>query len=399
MLKLSRNLLRMGAVILYTAAAAGAACAANPSGAQPVAVSQPLGIGFAGPLSNPILKSARDGALLAIEEHNARQAPVAHGAHPAMQFALLEQDDRSEAHLARYSAQYFVRSGVIGIVGHWSTEVALAVADIYEEHAIAQLMFTAAIPQFTAKGYSTAFRLLGSSDRTALYLAESALATLGARRVAVIANNSGFGQALAKEFLAQMAARREPAQLVYQAMVSSKTSDFNAALQGLEASKPDLVLFSANSLQAVSFVNGIGRSKLSAALLLTGGAVNQKLSLPADSRISLYTLEPDADLRGCPGWKAFRERFEQRFKRAPSSFSRYAYNAANTLMEAATQAGGGGPKLLAELHEKSYKGLSGQIAFDKNGNTKNDFYTLYRNDVAGWTPLKEFASGAAPACR
>lgn len=398
MLKLARDLLRMGAVMLCAAAAAGAVCAVKPSG-DGTAANQPLNIGFAGPLSNPILKSARDGALLAIEERNARQLTAAHSARSTMQFALLEQDDRSEAHLARYSAQYFVRSGVIGVVGHWSTEAALAVADIYEEHAIAQLMFTAATPQFTAKGYSTAFRLLGSSDRTALYLAESALATLNARRVAVIANNSGFGQAVAKEFLAQMAARREPAQLVYQAMVSSKTSDFNAAMHGLEASKPDLILFSANSLQAMSFVNGAARSKLSAALLLTGGAINQKLSLPADSRMSLYTLEPDADLRGCPGWKAFKEHFEQRFKRAPSSFSRYAYNAANTLMEAAVQAGGGGPRLLAELHEKSYKGLSGQIAFDKNGNTKNDFYTLYRNDAAGWTPLKEFASGAAPACR
>ncbi|WP_050469606.1 branched-chain amino acid ABC transporter substrate-binding protein [Herbaspirillum chlorophenolicum] len=398
MLKIVRDLLRMGAIVLCASVAAGAACAAKPAGKEPAAAVKPVGIGFAGPLANPILKSARDGALLAIEERNARQLSAAHGARPAMQFVLLEQDDRSESHLAQYTAQYFVRSGVIGVIGHWSADVALAVADTYEEHAIAQMMFTASTPQFTEKGYKTAFRLLSSSDRTAAYLAESALATLGARRVAVVANNSAFGQSLAKAFIEQMAARREPAQVVYQTTVSSKTSDFNAALQALEASQPDLILFSANALQVAPFVNSVARSKLASSLLLTGGSVNQKFSLPSGSRMSLYTLEPDADLRDCPAWKGFLERFEQRFKRPPSSFSRYAYNAANTLMEAAVQAGGGGPRLLAELRQKSYKGLSGPIAFDKNGNARNDFYTLYRNGAAGWAPLKEFSSGAAPAC-
>lgn len=398
MLKIVRNLLHMGAAMLCALAAVGAVSAADAIGDGKIAASKPLGIGFAGPLANPVLQSARNGALLAVEERNARERSMARGAQHPVQFSLLEQDDRSESHLAQYVAQYFVRSGVIGVVGHWSADVALAVAGIYEEQAIAQMMFTASTPQFTEKGYGTAFRLLSSSDRTAFYLAESALATLGARRVAVVANNSAFGQSLAKAFVEKMATRREPAQVVFQTTVSSKTSDFNAVLQALEASQPDLILFSANALQVTPFVSSMGRSSLVSALLLTGGSINQKLSLPSSSRISLYTLEPDADLRDCPSWKGFAKRFEQRFNRAPTSFSRYAYNAANTLMDAAVQAGGG-PRLLAELHEKSFKGLSGPIAFDKNGNAKNDFYTLYRNSAAGWTPLKEFASGAAPACR
>lgn len=368
--------------------------ASNGTADAKASTSKSLAIGFAGPLSNPVLQSARDGALLAIEERNA-----AARANPrAPQFSLLEQDERSEPHLAQYSAQYFVRNGVIAVLGHWSADVALAVASIYEKQDIAQLMFTASSSVFTEKGYSSAFRLLGSSDRTASFLVESALVTLGARRIAVVANNSAFGQALANAFVVQISTRREAAQLVYQATVSSKTSDFHTVLQALEASRPDLVLFSANTLQVGPFVTALGRTGLASALLLTGGSVNQKPSLPPDSRMTLYSLEPDADLRDCPSWKSFAKRFEQRFERAPSSFSRYAYNAANVLMTAAAQAGGGGPRLLQVLHENSIKGLSGPIAFDQQGNAKNGFYTLYRNETAGWVPFKGFSYGAAPVC-
>lgn len=378
---------------LALACAQACAWGAPPS----VAGEQPLAIGFAGPLGSPVLQSARDGAQLAVNEHNA-QAAAARGGKPQRRFALLEQDDRSEPRYAPYVAQYFVRSEVVGVVGHWSADVALAVAPIYEEHLIPQVMFTASAPLFTQQNLRTAFRLLGSSDRTARYLADAAVA-LEARRVAVLASDTAFGLGLAKAFTGQLESRHAGAQLVYQGSVSGKTSDFSAAFQALEDSRPDLVLFAANSLQVAAFVKAAQRTRLAGSLLLTAGAVNQQVGREEGSRLAVYTLEPEVNSRQCKAWAEFAARFQASFGYVPTSFSRYAYSAARVLIDAAQEAGGGGRRLLEALHGKTFMGLSGPLAFDERGNARNDFYTLYRNGSAGWTPWKEFTSGAAAGCR
>ena len=353
-------------------------------------------IGFAGPLSDGMVDSARNGAELAVAEANLRPFRLTGGGAP-IQFELTAQDDKSDVNIAGFAAQYFVRSKVAGVIGHWSTATAMAVADTYEQNAIPQLMFTASGAPFTEKGYRTTFRVPASSERTAFYLAESAVNVLKAYRIAVIGNDSPFSRSLSASFLRELKGRS--VKVVYQTTVSSKTSDFNAPLKAVTDNQADLIFFSANAMQVEAFIQTAKRLQTTANLLLTAGAINQSLTDEA-RLLSVHTLEPDAALEQCPGWKSFQQRYQAKFSRAPTSFSRYAYNATTVLIEAIRQADSlDGAKITAALHGHRYNGLSGEIAFDRQGNAVNYFYTLYQTGKTGWRPLKEFSSGRPSVCK
>lgn len=379
---------------LLLVAAGAMAWQADACGNDAVPVRK-VAIGFAGPLTERTAQSAREGAELAVAEANQRQWKLTHGPE-RLQFELLTQDDKGDPNSAGFAAQYFIRSEVIGVIGHWATGAAMAVAPLYEKKLIPQLMFTASGGQYTQQGYQTAFRTLGSAEKTAFYLASAAVDTLRARRIAVIDNDTPFSQSLSASFVLQLQGKLlKP---VYRATVSSKTSDFNTIIKEAALQQAELVFFSANGEQLKAFVQTAKRLRIPAKLLLTGGGINQQYE-GAASGDAIYTLEPDAALEQCPHWKVFQKKYAGMFGKPPISFSRYAYNATTILIDAIRQADSlDTAKITAALHRGKYRGLSGEIAFDKDGNALHFFYTLYQYGIPAWQAVKGFASHREASC-
>lgn len=350
-------------------------------------------IGFAGPLSDLNVQSARQGAELAVEEAN-QQRP-ANGRKP-MRFILSPQDDRADPNMAAYVARYLVRLPVAGVIGHWTTGPSMAVAKTYEKAGIAQINFTSTGSQFTKQGYQTTFRILGSTNNAGAYLAEAAANILHGERIAVVGNDTAYSKAMADSFAMELSSWSKS--VIARSVVSSKTSDFNAALRAVAEQHADVLFFAANTSQIEPFIQAVLRTKIKAKILLTGGAIN--LRLPDDSDSSLYALEPDIPQEQCPYWKSFAQKYTTRFGRPPSSFSRYAYNATGMLIQAVRQADSSDPaKVTQALHQVRHIGLSGEIAFDQAGNSVNPTYTLYRAEQPGWQPLKFFSADKAMSTR
>ena len=389
------NLLMVVTIVLC---AAGMVSTVSEVSAQEVMSSpRKVMIGFAGPLADRMTQSARDGAGLAVQEANQRQLRLQRS-QQKIQFELLPQDDKADVNMAAFAAQYFIRSGVIGVIGHWSTGAAIAVAPAYEKQGIPQLMFTASGHQFTASGYQTSFRIPGSSDNTAFYLVESAVKQLQAQRIAVIESDTPVGRVLAAAFVAQLEQRGiKP---VARTVVSSKTSDFNEALKQAQEGKADLIFFNANGAQVDVFVQSARRLNTPAKLLLTGGSVNRRFDQGTiGPGGAIYTVEPDVTLEQCPRWKSFQQRYASKYGTPATSFSRYAYDATTTLIEAVRQADSlDTRKILTTLHRGKFKGLNGDISFDKAGNSTNFHYTLYQSGPTAWRSVKVYSSVREPAC-
>lgn len=377
---------------MVLALACGAALAAVGQ-AAPIEVP----IGFAGPMSTKMTQTAKDGVVFAIFEANQRLLKLRRTGE-TLQFKLLVQDDKADDNIAGFAAQYFIKSNVAGVIGHTLTGQAIATASAYEQRMIPQLMFTASGDEFTKLGYQTTFRLFGSSTNTAFYLAESAVDILQARRVAVIDNETPFSKSLAAAFMSSL--RAKSAKAVYYTTLSAKTSDFNAALKEIIASRADLIFFSANLSQVQAFVDSALRLKVTARFLLTAGAVNQQFSETTYAGLSgIYTLEPDSISDSCKSWQNFQQRYVRKFGVVPTSFARNAYNATTVLIEAIRKADSIDPGKITEvLHRDHFGGLSGEVAFAKDGSALNHSYTLYERTRQQWTPTKTFSSGPPAAC-
>lgn len=373
---------RMRGMICVAAMLAAAFPCARAQGDGGPQSSRLAPIGFAGPLADPLVTSARLGAQLAIEEANSRPVSSIHGL-PPLRFELLAQDDKGNPNLAGYAARYFAASKAIGVLGHWNSGPALAAAPTYEEAGIAQLNITPTSSELSRQGFHSYFRLLGGTDDTAAYLAQSAASVLEAKRVAVIYNDTPFSVALAGALARNLAGRAIHVRKLD--AVSAKTSDFNAPLKAAIDSGADLIFFSAITSQLQPFIENARRMNVRARILLTGGAITRQL----DDSGRVYSLEPNVPDGHCPQQHNFRQRYVARYGSQPTLFSRDAYDAAGLLVQAARQVDSTDPAQVAgALHVSRYQGLGGEIRFDQQGNNAHPVYTLYRAGPAGWQPVQ-----------
>jgi len=342
-------------------------------------------LGFAGRMSDVLAQSAWQGADMAVNEANQQHTKAA----GAIRFQLVPQDDHGNPNIATHVATYFVKSHVSGVIGHWSSDVAFAVADIYEQAGIAQVNFTSTSSKLTERGYKTTFRVVGSTSVVAVLLADAAIDVLQGQRIAVIGNDSLSSKDLTNAFVEQLATRSR--KVLQTAVVDATTSDFNAALKSAADMQADVIFFSAYVAQAPAFLTAVKRLKIKAKILLNVGATNQDFS--AQDNGYFYALEADISQEQCRSWKTFNKQFQSRYGHPPTTYSHYAYNAAGALMQAIRQVDSTDAAQVAlALHRIHYASLSGEIVFDKAGNRINPPYTLYHAEGENWRPVRFFSA-------
>lgn len=76
-----------------------------------------------------------------------------------------------------------------------------------------------------------------------------------------------------------------------------------------------------------------------------------------------------------------------------SSMPPFAYDATLTLVAAIRQANSTEPeKVISALRNIRYNGLTGNIAFDNEGNLSNAAYTIYEVQNQKWVAIKTFSN-------
>lgn len=347
-------------------------------------------IGFAGPLSGSSAQMGQSQAHaveLALAEINARG--ITAGGRPLL-FKLLTQDDRGDIHTATLVANYLVKSEVVAVIGHWNTAASMRAAPIYHAAGIAQIAPGSTGRQYTQNAYADSFRIVGHDDDGGRYASGFALQQLKARRVAVIHDDSGFGTMLANQFTQGL--QDKGATVVMQQAISSKTSDFNAALTEVRNKDADLIFFGGLGPQAAALKLAMRRTGVSATLLAADGIVSPTfLRLTGVDGEGTFGLAPGQAQEKMAGWKKFQDKYLATYGGPIELFAPFAYDAAYAIVAAIQQADSLEPaRIAAALHTLKYKGLTGTIAFDGEGNLLNPAYTIYQVRSGKWVPVQAF---------
>lgn len=348
-------------------------------------------IGFAAPLSGnyaPAGKGMENAAQLAIDEANARRLKIN---NKTIVFKLLPQDDRGDPRTAALIADYLVKSGVVGVIGHWNTSASIAASDIYHAAGIPQIAPGSTGHAYTQTGYFNSFRILGHDDEGSIYAANYAIQTLGAKRIAVIDDDTVFGRDLVNQFV--KALQRNGKDIVAREVVSSKTSDFNAALSNIKNQKNvDLIFFGGLGAQTAALARSMRRQGMGAKLLTGGGTVGPIfLQLVGDDGDNTFGMSPRKDTEKMRGWKSFEKNYQAKFPGEIGFSAPFAYDATGVLIAAIKQANSLEPaKIIAALHTIKYPGLTTTISFDALGNLIDPIYTVYRAQQNKWVPVQMF---------
>lgn len=343
-------------------------------------------IGLAGPLTGPSARIGKDlenGARLAIADTNA-QKPTLNG--KPVTFKLVSEDDQSDPRTAVAVAQRLVDEGVAGVVGHWNTGTSIPAARIYHDAGIAQVAPVATGHGYTQQGFDTSFRVMGHDDDGGNYAGQYAVKTLKAKRIAVIDDRTAFGQGLADEFIKSLQA--QGVQPVTREYVDDKTVDFSAVLTTVRSKNADLIFFGGVDSQAAPLARKLKQLGMNAQLMGAGGFVSQTfLTLAQREGEGVVALEPGLPLEQMPGGKAFEQAYRDRYHTHIELHAPFAYDATRVLIAAIEQADSANPAdYLPKLRAIHYQGVTGDIAFDAQGNLQQPSFTLYRVVDGKWQP-------------
>jgi branched-chain amino acid transport system substrate-binding protein len=334
-------------------------------------------IGYAGALTGPQAHLGKDiehGIRLAIDEINASH-PVIAGTPTT--FRLDAQDDAGDPRIATLIAQRFIDAGVNAVVGHQSSGTSIAVARLYAAANIAEITPSATNPQFTKLGYRTTFRLLANDNFLGTAVSRYVIDTMHIRRVAVIDDQTAYGQGLADVFVD--ATRRAGGTIVAREYTTDKAVDFNSSLTLFKGKRPEAIFFGGVDAQAGPMLRQMKKLGVTAPMLGGDGLCTRELARLAGDALAgnLYCADGGLSLASMPGGPSFERKFHAKFGEHVQLYAPYAYDAMMAVYYAIVRAQSANPaKIVDALRSVQFQGVTGQISFDDAGDLRMPAATI-----------------------
>lgn len=357
--------------LLIVAALILSACAQGGStGGQ----QQELKVAILAPLSGPVPTfgvSTRDGALMAIDEWNAK------GGVLGMKIVPIVEDSQCTPDPAVNAANKVIdQDGVKFIIGEVCSKASIPVSEIANSKGVIQISPTSTNEQVTVDANGNVkpyiFRACFIDPFQGFVGAKFAIEQLGAKTAFVMLDQANdYVKGLATEFAKNF--EMMGGKVVGTESYTSTDTDFSVILGKIAEAKPDVVylpdyynIVNLVAKQAkekginVPFIGGDGWDSPDLDLAAAAGGYFTNHYSPDDPRPEVVNF-----------LKAYGEKYkdESGNPKVPDALAALAYDAANVLLQAINDAGTTDTAKVKEALEKiSYKGVSGNITFDANHN-------------------------------
>jgi branched-chain amino acid transport system substrate-binding protein len=337
-------------------------------------------IGHVAPMSGGQAHYGKDnenGVRMAIEDLNAKGVTI-NG--KKVKLEIQAEDDAADPKQGTAAAQKLCDAKVAGVVGHLNSGTTIPASKVYHDCGIPHVTGAATNPDLTKPGYDTTYRIIANDNALGAALALYAADKLKLKRVAVIDDRTAYGQGVAAIF--SKTAKSKGIEIVDTQFTNDKATDFMAILTSIKSKKPDAIFYGGMDTQGgpmlrqmeqlgltdVKFFGGDGicTSKI---IELAGGAKTLDNTICAEGGSSIGKM---------PGGAAWKKRYDEKYPNQFQVYSPYTYDATGLLVDAMVRANSTDPKkYIPMLKKANYKGVTGTIQFETNGELKNAATTLY----------------------
>ncbi|MBU1237103.1 MAG: branched-chain amino acid ABC transporter substrate-binding protein [Gammaproteobacteria bacterium] len=372
---------------------------AAPTAAAPAPAPEPMlvvKLGHSAPLTGPqshIGKDNENGARMAVDDTNAAQVKIG---GQTLKLVLQGEDDQADPKQGILVAQKFVDGKVNAVIGHLNSGTTIPASKVYFDAGIPQVSPSATNPTYTHQGFKTAFRVMANDIQQGKVLGAYAGNQLAAKTVAVIDDKTAYGEGLATEF--KKAAVAAGVKVVAEEHTDDKAVDFKAILTKIKGKKPDLIFYGGMDPQAAPMAMQMKQLGVSSKFLMgDGGCTTEFVKNAGEAAEGAYCSLPGIPYEAMPGGPAFIERFKAKYGDI-QLYAPYAYDAVMVVVEAIKRAQSAEPaKILAELPNTDYQGVTTNIMFDENGDLKDGAISLYIAKGGKWEALETVGGAAPPA--
>jgi branched-chain amino acid transport system substrate-binding protein len=343
--------------LLLAASLLFAACSFSPD---------PIRIGLAGSLSDPVGVPMKNAAELAVEEINAA------GGIDGRPLELLQRDDYADPDSAVFVATDLYEAGVSAVIGHLFSGTTLAAASVYNSgpDPVVAISPSSSSPDVSTAGDYT-FRICPSDIAHGAALARWVYDTLGLHRGAVLYLNDQYGRGIRQTFVRDFSRRGGVLQSIdpylgdiphvgpyLDRLVKTGGADF-LVVAGNRSEAEEILRQARRRGLTMPVLGGDGLEGIEAAGTLAEGVYLTSAYLP--------TLATDAN-------KMFLQAYRKKFPTAglPNQPAAATYDAVYLLREVIGRAGTKRQAVRRELARvgsgaPAFRGVTGIVAFDSRG--------------------------------
>jgi branched-chain amino acid transport system substrate-binding protein len=322
-------------------------------------------IGFLGPVRDhpdqALGKRMLNGATLAIEEANAR------GGYCGKPFRLMVHNDgalwgssSNEIVKMRYDDEVWA---MLGSISGDSTHIGLRVSLKAEVPIVNSASTDPTIPETIIPWYLTTIQ----DDRVQSYtLARRIYTDLGLKRIALLRVNDRYGRFGVIKF--RDASRRLGHPVVIEQKYMPGEMEFRRQLAVIAEADADGIVLWGDAAPAGAILKQMRAAGMKQRVFGSYRVLGDDLFHQAgDAAEGLEVVFPYDPTRDDPGWVVFRARYQKRFAAQPEAFASLSYDTMNILLGAVCRGGLNRGRIRDALTGlESYKGVTGEMAFDPN---------------------------------
>ena len=338
----------------------------SPAG-NGTATCPPLTIAMAGPLTGadaPFGGNVRDGAQLAVDQHNA--------ANPGCQVQLKAFDTEGDPQKATAIAPQIVDdAAIVGLVGPtWSGETK-ATGSVFDQAGLVALTPAATNVALSEQGWKTFFRGLSSDGVQGPSLANYLKNVAGVKKACVIddSTDAGVGQADAvRQTLGPIT------DTACNISVKKGDKDFSAAVTQVKNQSPDVVVYASYYTEAALLLQQLRDAGYT-------GLFSGPDGLKDPQFVKAAGQAAEGAILSCPCGPApasFSDEYSKKFGQAPGTYSVEAYDLATILLTGIDSGAVTRDALLEFVRGYSGQGLAREYRWTDTGELTSNMIWIYK---------------------
>ena len=309
------------------------------------------------------------------------------------QIEITVVDDGSNPKDSAIAAQKAVSQKVVAVIGSYGSSVTEPAADIYEKSKMVSVGYgCTAISLTMDKQRTYFFRTCGRDDAQGLFFAKYAVETMGAKRIAIMHDNSTFAKGVADQ--AQLALQpyidAGKCQIVYFDAITPGEKDFSAAVTKLRNTNPDVWYYTGYYTEAGLLIRQARDAGLTCPFVGGNAAINDdfiKIAGIDVAKGALMTQEPLIGDITTSIADQFRTLYKEKYGDLPSSpWPVYAADGLYAIVGAIKNANSLEADAIANaMHTNmvNVEGVTGPILFTDRGDRKDVPYKMYEVTADG----------------
>jgi branched-chain amino acid transport system substrate-binding protein len=344
--------------------------------------SDPIRIGLAGSLSDPVGVPMKLAAELAVQEINAL------GGIKGRPLELVERDDYADPDSAVFIATDLYEAGVSAVIGHIFSGMTLAAAPVYNggDDPVVAISPSSSSPDVSSAGDYT-FRICPSDLAHGIALAKWVHDTLRFERGAVLYLNDQYGRGVRQTFVRDFVRRGGVLQSIDPYV--GDTPQVGAYLDRLKKiGGAEFLVVAGNRGEGEEILRQARKRGLTMPVL--GGDGLEGIEAAGSLAEGVYLSSAYLPTIGTPKNRAFVKAYQAKYPSAglPNQPAAATYDAVYLLRDVIRRAGPKRAAVRRELSrtgagEPAFRGVTGSVSFDVKGDVPNQ--SVYIGVVHGGT--------------